>query len=58
MAVYYKCKICGQEHRSPIAVGDKKSFESSTLVGNVFQCPVTGKSASYAKKDMLWKDAA
>jgi len=55
MTVYYKCKICGQEHRSPIAFGNKKSFESSTLVANTFQCPVTGKSASYDKEDMLWK---
>lgn len=56
MAVYYKCKICGEEHRSSIAFGDKKSFESSTLVANTLQCPVTGKSASYDKKDMLWKE--
>ena len=56
MTVYYKCKICGQEHKSPIAFSNKKSFESSTLVGNTFQCLVTGKSASYDKKDMLWKE--
>jgi len=29
--------------RSPIVSGDKKSFESSTLIANTFQCPVTGK---------------
>ena len=56
MAVYYKCKICGEEHKSPIAFGDKKSFESSTLVNNKFQCPKTRKLASYDKKDMLWKE--
>lgn len=54
MAVYYKCKICGEKHRSPIAFGDKKSFESSTLISNSFQCPKTGGLESYHKKDMLW----
>jgi len=58
MAVYYKCKICGEEHRSPIIFDDKKSFESSTLIRNKFQCPKTGRSESYDKKDMLWKEEA
>lgn len=56
MAVYYKCKICGEEHPSPIVFNDKKSFQSSTLTGNSFQCPKTGKLESYDKEDMLWKD--
>jgi len=56
MAVYYKCKICGEEHLSPIAFGDKKSFETATLVGNSFQCPKKLQSAIYDKKDMFWKD--
>lgn len=56
MTVYYKCKICGEEHRSPIAFRDKKSFESSALNNNSFQCPKTGKLESYDKEDMLWKE--
>lgn len=56
MAVYYKCKVCGEEHKSPIAFGDKKSFESSVLVDNAFQCPKTGKVAGYDKKDMSWRE--
>jgi hypothetical protein len=56
MAVYYKCKVCGEEHKSPIAFGDKKSFESSTLFDNVFQCPKTGEVAGYDKKDMFWRE--
>ena len=56
VAVYYKCKVCGQEHKSPIAFGDKKSFESSKLVNNAFQCPKTGKMAGYNKEDMFWKE--
>lgn len=56
MAVFFKCKICGEQHRSPIAFGDKKSFESNSLLNDVFQCPKTGKPASYDKEDMFWRD--
>ncbi len=56
MAVFFKCKICGGEHRSPIAFGSKQSFGSSSLSNSVFQCPKMGKSGSYDKKDMLWKE--
>jgi hypothetical protein len=56
MTVYYRCKICGENHPSPIGFGDKKSFETSTLENNSYQCPKTGKSAVYDKKDMFWKD--
>jgi hypothetical protein len=56
MAVFLKCKSCGQLHASPIAFGDKSSFDTSTMKGNGFQCPKTGKMDTYDKKDMLWKD--
>ena len=56
MDVYYRCKICGEEHLSPIGFGDKKSFKTSTLENNSFQCTKTGKSAVYDKKDMFWKN--
>lgn len=56
MAVYFKCKACGGEHRSPIGFGDKRSFETATLNNNVFQCPITGKGHSYNKADMFWKE--
>lgn len=52
--VYYNCKICGEYHLSPIAFGDRRSFESSTLSGNVFHCPNTGDQATYDKSDMFW----
>lgn len=55
MAVYYKCKICGEEHSSPIGFKDKESFESSTLAENSFECPKTRQSAKYDKEDMFWK---
>lgn len=56
MAVFFKCKACGNLHPSPIAFGDKRSFDTATLKGNSFQCPQTGKMATYDKKDMIWKD--
>jgi len=56
MAVYYRCKLCGEEHPSPIAFRDKGSFESATIQSNTFQCPKTKQSASYDKDDMFWKE--
>jgi hypothetical protein len=56
MPVYYKCKVCGSEHPSPIGFGDKKSFETSQMRGNSFQCPKTGQMASYDKENMVWRD--
>jgi len=56
MAVFFKCKICGGEHRSPIAFGSKQSFGSSSLFNNVFQCPKMGKSANHDKKGVFWKE--
>ncbi len=56
MAVFFKCKSCGGVHPSPIAFGDKKSFDTARMSGNGLQCPKTGKMDTYDKKDMLWKD--
>lgn len=56
MAVYYNCKICGERHPSPITMLDRPSFDTSSFSNNRFQCPETGQSASYDKKDMFWKD--
>lgn len=56
MTVCFRCKACGGEHKSPIAFGDKKSFESSTLVDNKFRCPKIGRLDSYDKKDLFWKE--
>ena len=56
MAVFFKCKSCGKLHPSPIAFGDKKSFDTATLTRNSFQCPTTGKMDTYDKRDMSWKD--
>lgn len=56
MAVLFRCKICGGNHKSPIGFGDKRSFDSARLSNNVFECPKTGRPASYDKKEMFWQD--
>jgi len=56
MAVHYRCKICGKEHKSPIGFSDKETFEKNPVGSNTFSCPKTGKSATYDKKDMFWKE--
>ncbi len=56
MPVYYKCKVCEDEHPSPIPCDDERSFDSSSLMTIPFQCPVKGESAIYDKEDMFWKD--
>jgi len=56
MPVYYKCKVCEDEHPSPIPIDDKRAFESSSMMTISFRCPVKGESAIYDKEDMFWKD--
>ena len=56
MPVYYKCKICGGEHPSPIVLRDEESFDRIILLGDSLQCPVKGESAIYEKEDMFWQD--
>jgi hypothetical protein len=56
MSVYYKCKICEDDHPSPIPFDDKRSFDSSTLMTISFRCPEKEESAIYDKEDMFWQD--
>jgi hypothetical protein len=56
MPVYYKCRVCEDEHLSPIVIDAKRAFESSSLMTLSFECPVRGESAIYDKDDMFWKD--
>jgi hypothetical protein len=55
MAVHFMCKICGREHRSPLLLGNRESFESGVQSAKSWPCLSTGRSASYQKKDMRWK---
>lgn len=56
MSVYFRCKVCGNSHPSPIGFGSKNSFDTAALTNNQFQCPKTGKVASYDKADVFWKE--
>ena len=50
------CKHCGRQIISPIQM-DPKSFESSTLSNNSYQCPSCGKSALYNTEDHFFDTA-
>jgi hypothetical protein len=56
MPAYYKCKICEDDHPSPIVFRDEELYDSSILWGERFQCPVKEESALYDKEDMFWQD--
>jgi hypothetical protein len=55
MPLYFKCKICGSEHPSPIVFPDEISFDHSTFESVVFRCPIRLETAAYHKEDMLWQ---
>jgi len=50
------CSKCKAMFPSPIAFGDKKSFETSTLVGNKVTCPKCGNSVPCNKENMIFKE--
>ena len=57
MPIYFRCKNCSEDHPSPIQV-DRETFEDSThniIQNSSFQCPKTGQSALYSKKDTYWR---
>jgi hypothetical protein len=56
MSVYYRCKICEEEHPASIPCDDERAFESSTLMTISLKCPKIKESAVYDKEDMFWKD--
>lgn len=56
MPVYFRCKMCEDEHPAPIPCDDERSFDSSTLMTVSLQCPKMQESAVYDKEDMFWKD--
>ena len=58
MPVYYKCKICGSEHPSPIVFPDKISFHNSAFESSpiAFKCSIKLETAIYQKEDMFWQD--
>lgn len=56
MAVFFVCKQCAEEHKAPITFMNKAAFESSKFRYDIFKCSKTGKTASYDKLDLIWKE--
>jgi hypothetical protein len=54
--VLYRCKVCGREHRYSTEFRNKEYFESGSIRTRTIECMDTGRSASYLKRDMRWKD--
>jgi len=58
MSVYFKCKSCQDEHRSPAGFVDRGSFDASAMREALFTCHGTGRTNGYVKNDMYWRDDA
>lgn len=56
MSVYFKCKSCHDEHQSPAGFLDRASFDATPMRDALFTCHGTGRTNSYAKNDMYWRD--
>ena len=52
--LYVKCKICGFEFPTGIAM-DQKGFAASSLIGNYHACPRCGATSQYNKEDYFFK---
>ena len=55
MSVYFQCKSCDAEHRSPAKFVDRQSFDASTMPDLQHVCRITGALTSYDKRDMYWR---
>lgn len=49
------CPNCKKIFKSPIAFGDRKSFETALLARNAVNCPKCGKMVSCNKENMIFK---
>ena len=56
MSIYFKCKSCQSEHRSPAGFLDQLSFDASPMPESHFRCVTTGRTALYGKQDMYWRE--
>jgi hypothetical protein len=50
------CPNCKTIFKSPIAFGNRKSFESALLAGNIVNCPKWGKMVPCNKENMIFKE--
>jgi len=55
MSVYFQCKSCDAEHRSPARFIDRQSFDVSAMPELQHECRITGALTRYEKKDMYWR---
>ena len=56
MDAFYKCKVCGRDHRSGIQFGSRQALDIVTMQGCKCQCPVTGQMVSVEKEDLQFLD--
>ena len=49
-------KQCSAVFPSPIAFGDRESFETSTLTGNTVTCPKCGSVVPCNKENMIFRE--
>lgn len=55
MSVYFQCKSCDAEHRSPASFVDRQSFDAAPIPALQHMCRVTGALTHYEKRDMYWR---
>ena len=52
--VEVQCVHCKTWFPSPIQIGDTDSFDTSTIEGNIVQCPNCHKLSPCNKENMRW----
>jgi hypothetical protein len=50
------CPNCKEIFKSPIAFGNRKAFESATLIGNTTNCPKCKQIVPCNKENMIFKE--
>jgi len=55
MPVFFRCKSCDGEHRSPASFVDRQSFDASPMADLRYECRITRAMTSYGKTDMYWR---
>lgn len=53
--VFFLCKSCDGEHRSPAPFVDRQAFDGSSMTELRYRCRITGAVTSYRKTDMYWR---
>ena len=50
------CEHCGHEWMSPLQFGNKENLDSSSLVGNITNCPKCGKTTGLNKENLAARE--